>query len=331
MPASQLFRDIIDNKTQNMLDHNNGYGGGARPVRDMGGPNLRTVPSQRDLDAAMWYGAATTGAWRHLVVKIFSLFYHGGVMYNTAGNWFDFIATGHPVASLLSHGGRIVVQTPVFGARMQDPIWEWLNQPTAIPHRGFATHGLNSNMRPRPLMRGHRAYWSEEHGFFQSGVGAVSRRHYAVNIALGGRGKVNPFSAATRKVGDVTKFRWEFDEIQDDGRNGHLYIYYHGPRPTHKHGGLLIGCENVEHGRGQNPHTGAGHSASGAANAISACGGKKWSDWSGAPGPTEKYGGVFCDLSAVGNSPGAVGGWLNNLNFTADDLDEQPGAVPHVN
>ncbi len=86
----------------------------AKEIRDL----LRrcTEREQYERDVAMWYGYCRNGSkGAKLALKLFSIFKFAGVMYrDSTGTWQDFTQTfPHvPVASLLSHGGRILIQLP---------------------------------------------------------------------------------------------------------------------------------------------------------------------------------------------------------------------------
>ncbi len=251
----------------------------------------RALRDQFDVDAAMWYGAIETGPYSFLLRQLFHTFYHAGVLYRNGALWVDWSTNGRAnVAALLSHGQRVLIQIPDLkhGGEL---FWTWLNRVNKIPPRGYATHGLSLVSKPKDLADGHKQYVREEHGNWQSFKGHVQARHYGFNIGLGGVGNRNPFSPTN----DDSKF--EFEPVKADGRNGHVYINYLPPDKTEK-GGMLVGCENAQHGAGSNPHTGAGHGL-GAPQAISACGGKKWSALKNGStkGPTEGFNGMICDLT----------------------------------
>jgi hypothetical protein len=254
----------------------------------------RAITDQFDVDAAMWYGAIDTGPYSFLLRQLFHTLYQAGVLYRNGTQWLDWAANPlFNVAALLSHGQRVLIQIPDQN-HGGDLFWTWLNRVEKIPPRGYATHGLSLVSNPKVLAEGHTQYVREEHGNWQSLKGHVQSRHYGFNIALGGLGNRNPFSPTN----DDSKF--EFEPVKADGRNGHVYINYLPPTKKEQ-GGMLVGCENAQHGAGSNPHTGAGHGL-GTPQAISACGGKKWSALKNEPtkGPTEGYNGMICDLTDRG-------------------------------
>jgi len=290
---------------------------GLRPEIIIRPPNLRQYDQQWDLDAALWFGAIETGPCSDVIKKLFHIFYYGGVMYRFQNAWLDWHDNPFAnVASLLSHGQRVLVQIPT-AAKGGNALWNWLNAVDQIQHRGYATHGLSTLNRPENLISGHRRYLSEKHGKWQSFKGHVQSRHYFFNPAVGGIGNRNPFSAANDDQ-NLT-----FIPIAADGLNGHIYINYRPPA-NNVVGGMLIGCENAEHGKGKNPHTAAGHGLGGRQK-VSACGGKKWSELR--CGPQAEYNGLICDLTDFRNNLN----WLISRNlFNHDRLDAKTLPVAHI-
>jgi hypothetical protein len=280
--------------------------------------NARQFSQQLRLDAAMWYGAIETGPNRIPITKLFHLFYYAGVLYLRDGGWADWRDNNLAnVASLLSHGQRVMVQLPR-GDKGRG-VWTWLNQPNAIPSRDFATHGISPIQPAAAMGRGRFRYFDEKHSPWQSLKGHVQGYHYAFNPALGGARNRNPFSATND---DETG---AFTPIAGDGRNGHVYVYYRPPT-NDAPGGMLVGCENVAHSMGSNPHTGAGHSETGARQKVSACGGKKWSELG--TGPSTEYGSMVCDL--VGLAEINIDWLLSTELFNPACLDEKPVRVAQV-
>jgi hypothetical protein len=322
MPASQLYQLLIANPTKN-VDEVKKYAAsikvgvhltpkelGLLPEQKLQDAGLRRYGQQFDLDAAMWYGAIKTGPYKMFLTKLFHIFYYAGVIYHGMNEgWQDwsFNPFGN-VASLLSHGQRVLVQIPT-RQKGGDQLWTWLSQPDQIPHRFMATHGQSVLSTPVDLIKGHRQYVEEKKGNDQAVSSAVLRRHYGVNVALGGEGNRNPFSA---KNDDAVP---SYKPIRADGLNGHVYINYMAPEENVV-GGMLVGCENAKSG-GKNPHTGAKHGM-GAAQKVSACGGMKWSALK--CGPSQEYNGFICDLTDRGRDIS----WLLGAKFFDPDLLDQP-------
>lgn len=330
MAASQLYQLLIDYPTRNVKrlqrDRLTRWAGrmnvqmdprqvGMLPETRLMPFDLRQMGQQFQLDAAMWYGAISTGPCSTLLRKIFHLFYHAGVIYKTRDGWGDW-SLNHfvNVASLLSHGQRVLVQIPSV-KNGGDAIWHWLSQPNPISSRGYATHGQSTLWRTPVIFRGHHQYVEEKSGWGQSLSGHILGRHYAENVALGGLGNRNPFSPLNDDT--VPSFK----PILADGLNGHVYINYMPPDKSSV-GGLLIGCENAQHGAGTNPHTLAGHGLGGAQK-TSACGGKKWSATK--LGPRQEYSGMICDLVDIWRQVGAI---LSANLFDPDLLDAPTRPVP---
>jgi hypothetical protein len=248
------------------------------------------------------------------------MFYYAGVIYRGKGGWKDWSQNYFgTVAALLSHGQRVLVQIPPAG-KGGDELWPWLNREERIPTRSMSSHGLSPLKEPTDLTRGHRQYLTEEKSFFAGVIGWHHARHYGFNPALGGIGNRNPFSSTNDDANST------FLPINGDGRNGHVYIYYLAPGDN-QFGGMLVGCENAEYGvEGGNPHTSAGHSLSGKAQKVSACGGKKWSALN--IGPREEYNGMICDLTDRFDGLD----WLfRNPLFDPDWLDQKTKPVVPIN
>jgi len=306
MSAQSLYESLIVNPTKNvdkLRDTIRKVGAptttadvarlGLLPETRLQTPELRQFTQQFELDAAMWYGAIMTGPNSLVTLKLFHLFYRAGVIYKSGkGNseWRDWADNSFGnLASLLSHGGRVLVQIPNL-SNGGGCLWDWLQMEDAISQRGWATHGI-APCKEFKLICGHKAYLSEQGGkvvgMLQSLKGHLQLRHFMFNVALGGEGNRNPFSASN----DDAKYTYK--PIQGDGLNGHVYVNYLPPTENET-GGLLVGCENAEHGKGSNPHTRAGHGLGGAQK-VSATGGHKWTKLK--CGPMQEYGGLICDLT----------------------------------
>jgi hypothetical protein len=318
--------------------------------------HLSRADRQFQLDAALWYGAlhhppsAAEGAF---LKRLFGLLYYGGLLFkDDQGNWHDWNGTYSgrnptvPVAAALSHGGRVIIQIPPSNAAQnwqakQAPpgllmsnsrkealvrwkyysknkadrgdfdFWNWLNGNPPVAHqRVISTHGLKVGDQPRIPAGGHKLYLKESKGMSAGSSHSTRHRHYALNPSLGGYHLNSPLSG---------------QQVQGDGLDGHLYMLFFPPNEF-RCGGLLVGCENAQFGKGSNRHTGAGHGAGGAANETSATGGYKWADMARlttmqAPVPVGKVNDVLCDLT--GNLAAVQ---AQAANFDEDDLDRCPAA-----
>jgi hypothetical protein len=319
--ASTWFNLMIENPTKNAAVMSSEAGGLLLPRRDLANLGIRGKDQQFQLDAAMWYGAIKTGPYSEVLLKLFSIFFCAGVIYWNGNSWADWSKNpGANVASLLSHGQRVLVQIPT-SQKGGDKLWTWLDDPPgSIPPRDWATHGQTRNSPPfKDLILGHKKYVTEEKTHRKAHSGSGLTKHYGLNVALGGRDKRNPFSAAN----DDLKHKYE--PIKGDGKNGHVFISYMRPSKNEV-GGMLVGCENAAPGMGKNPHTKAGHSLFGWGQDISACGGKKWKELK--CGPQREYDGLICDLTDRGEDLD----WLlvEEWGFDAGDLDKHTKEVAHV-
>ncbi len=189
----------------------------------------RAPDEQLRLDCAMWYGALKHGGSQkvELLKRVFTVLHHGGLLYQSANGWESWAFSDLPIASALSRGGRILIILPKAVKDADDGFFNWLGGGTdnnlILKNKRFAaTHGIDvitpAEMR---LMAAGRILRLNE------GKKDHKKKHYGINIALGGENNRNPLSN---------------NRILEDGEHGHLYIYY--LRPTYDtYGGLLIGCE----------------------------------------------------------------------------------------
>jgi hypothetical protein len=178
-------------------------------------------------DAAMWYGALTTDKDAGLLIRnVFGTLYYGKLFVWRDNTYLPLSQLGAPIATALSHGGRVLIQLPMVSSSQegchQDEFWHWF-----WPHpqrRMIATHSIS----PR---EGYALKLDDQGRMLhlhEGGLSPLARgHHYGMNVALGGIGNENP---------------WSRQMIFPDGRNGHLYIYYLPPTDR-EYGGLLVGCE----------------------------------------------------------------------------------------
>ncbi|MEZ4524476.1 MAG: hypothetical protein R2941_00960 [Desulfobacterales bacterium] len=192
---------------------------------------LRSPEEQFELDCAMWYGTLVKGDAEEIAFlkRVFTVLFYGGLLYQEEpGKWNEWVKSGIPIASVLSHGGRFVIQLPKATKEEDDDFFNWLgggtdqNNIILKNQRLAATHGIDpltyAQMKPMILGRIHRINeGKKDHG----------EKHYGINISLGGQGNIHPVST---------------NKIMNNGEHGHIYVYY--LRPTFDtYGGLLIGCE----------------------------------------------------------------------------------------
>ena len=287
---------------------------------------LRTknFKAQYDSDIAFWYGTLTDNllpAHVFFFQRVFTILHLGKLCYkNNQGIWVKWKDSGIPIASSVSHGGRVMIQLPN-NAGETKTLWKWLwtgltavdnqdfdpNVQFRPPVRASATHGIgNKGSERMPAGCGIKKIVELKYSTFslkKSSIGHAIKdrrkqntgkpRHFGLNIALGGSNNINPFS---------------YHKIIPNGSHGHFYVFYKRPKPN-KHGGLLFGCEgscptdmaqnDTETGRWMGkswPKDQTGHLHTiGSSGTYSPTGGKKWKDMSWHPaGPKSD---MFIDLS----------------------------------
>ena len=182
----------------------------------------------------------------------------------------------YPPCAALSHGGRVLINFPRrAGIEKVDKHWFWswllcgneklidhgkwassrnkLEKLLGLKSRSFSTHGTGVDRE---------GLLFEKKGGGQNISRAFNphTHQYGMNIALGGYGNKDA----------------KGKPIWNDGLHGHLLIIY---RTSERYNGILIGCENKEHGKKGKTHLGADHSGRGRPQSISATGGLKWEDY----------------------------------------------------
>lgn len=246
----------------------------------------RSVEEQIDLDVQAWQGVLRhpgDAACQRLVSRLFTLLVHGGLLYReqNQGTWKTWARgmAGFPVASVLSHGGRVLVQLPPGDEATQ--IFEWLvPQKFRRLTRPFASHGL-STLQPAVTILRREKHLKEDKGLSTAAKELTKRsKHLGINLPLFGHGKVHPHS---RRL------------VSANGEHGHLYIYYR-PGQDNIPGGLLIGCEGSE--AGKSDQYGHKHDARALSAPISPTSGMKWRLLGQGPGCRgEANDTLFLDLS----------------------------------
>lgn len=224
----------------------------------------RSIDDQIELDVQAWQGVLRypgDSELKKLVSRLFTLLVHGGLLYRTTntGTWRSWAGgmPEFPVASVLSHGGRVMIQLPAGEAGKT--AFKWL-VPAKFRNltRPFASHGLSSLDEPVTVLR-RTKYFVEKKGLSTARHELLKNsKHLGINVPLFGHGKINPHS---RRL------------ISANGEHGHLYIYYR-PSGDDKPGGLLVGCEGSE--AGKSDQYGHKHDARAISAPISPTSGQKW-------------------------------------------------------
>ncbi|MCJ7617219.1 MAG: hypothetical protein MUO43_11865 [Desulfobacterales bacterium] len=198
---------------------------------------------------------------------------------STNDNWRDW---PFPACAALSHGGRILINFPRLpGKEKLDKHWFWswllcgneaiidhgkwassrnhLEELLGLDGRSYSSHGTSV---------GNGGLLIEKKGGGQNITRAFNphTHQYGMNIALGGYGNEDA----------------KGNRIRNDGFHGHLLIIY---RTSDRYNGILVGCENKEHGKKGKTHLGTGHSALGRPQSVSATGNLKWDGYAGVDVP----------------------------------------------
>jgi len=266
---------------------------------------IRSAKEQFDEDTKQWCnflekpGLDTLAAkCKDITVRVFYVLAKGGLVYreNAANNgscedgknkqywegWQYWCESNIPVAAALSHGGRVMIQTPKGDG---SKFWDWLTggsvnvQPVSKNLSGLtgsaskskpiygrvSTHGIVSDSK-KP-----KAYGSFKKEIAEIKVEGVSHvvhlgHHYGMDVAIGGAGNKNFVS------GNI---------IKRNGEHGHMY-FYHQEASSSNCGGILIGCEGSAPKK--DDQFGGSHGADGASGEFSPTGGLKWRDLAVGPG-----------------------------------------------
>jgi len=196
------------------------------PLGKRGPKDLKNRPlkTQYIWDVAYWYGTLIRGnrakEWKtDLLKRMWTIIWFGGLWRkNHSGAWCPWENTDMPIATCLSHGGRVLVELP-YDAGLGALIWQWLWAGHDTQTRLAATHGAVEG------------YLSLPHGplkHMRETAEAGGGNHFGVNIASGGYGNIDPISG---------------NRIDDKGKFGHLYIYYLAPTDG-TYGALMFGAED---------------------------------------------------------------------------------------
>ena len=193
-------------------------------------------------DADIWRetlnkGVSIEPGKRQLIENLFKIMRFGGVYVRSSRNAGDWAPFPYAIASLFSHGGRVMVQLPKLDAFeiAGQSFWQWFTAGCTNIIQRVGTHSVSDlGDNPQYLTGGVLKYVVEKSGlkygakqYFSGSRALGDRGSYGVNIALGGYGNS---SIASNRV------------LTDDGSCGHMYIYYM-PATQTKVGCMMIGLE----------------------------------------------------------------------------------------
>lgn len=127
---------------------------------------LRSEIQQFELDAASWYGTlkySRDADKAAMLKRLFSVLHFAGLVFKRHGAWSYWYSTNMPIATALSHGGRILIQTPVDDDVAPDSLWNWLwgNLSAAANTRAAATHDAKYAKTPERILRNLQKFWIE--------------------------------------------------------------------------------------------------------------------------------------------------------------------------
>jgi hypothetical protein len=303
-----------------------------------------TDEEKMQFDSILWSRTIDSpgNAYKGEILKrVFTVLRWGGLDFlpRNQNNWRRWTDVGWPIATALSHGGRVMIQLPRTDPRSPHEkdhrFFDWLTRGqkgTAVCFERQGTHSTGNLEEEQcsELLDGRMKVLRELHGSSHGGAQAVKvskGKSYGINLALGGN---LHYTFAT----DVL--------ITDNGCHGHLYIFYRPPTKQ-MFGGVLIGCEGEApgcYGASGNFHSWnlapvdklRGHKPSRHEGQF----GPKWSQGFQLPLPQQQqfingpaqYDSMIVDLTA---------GWefLQHLGdtFTSSMVEEAavaPQAIPHV-
>jgi len=226
-------------------------------------------------DVAMWYGtlqrsalidgqgnivgtagpglppAANQTRSHDFLKRIFALLLYASsnnkFLFKRQGNWYSWGQHQIPIASALSHGGRVLIEL-TSNTNQVRALWQWLFQGVPGMRRRTGTHGVEPLTAPQGIVGLQRHLKEIKTGMWDSNVGRVVFklrraklnlvRELGTNIGLGGYNQYNFISGKRIKL---------------DGTHGHLYIYRARPEPRRRGfmwsrqeglpGCIMIGCE----------------------------------------------------------------------------------------
>jgi len=271
----------------------------------------------------------------HILRRIFICLRYGGTLVREnrkKKEWF--LWNKFPIASLLSHGSRVMIQLPKAKGREKDhSFWRWLltgdpqgstdaimstfwsssrafKENRIIFRRVAATHGITDSRQDKmdfdlPFQRSKIIHETKNRmGLKHSKLVGSKKylfeqhRHWGMNVPLGGYGN-KPY-VFRRTEGEMPLEDYEQkEEIGCDGDHGHMYIHYMPPC-NGGYGGLLIGVEGSEPNK--ESANGEKHTYKATSPLISPTWGLKWRKKGKSAlgiGP-DKYNSIFIDLASTG-------------------------------
>lgn len=248
---------------------------------------------QWERDAKLWrstLGYSGTRSRKEILSRIFTILRFAPFFIITEKGehklWCD---TGYPIATSLSHGSRVMIQTPPSASH--DKLWCWImtgdengdlskvmghelvgedceKSKKIVFKRLAATHGISVLKQPEAI-KDSQTYYKHIKEEKTSGISMSSLNitnnahqfhthgHWAMNIPLGGYNLPTILG----------------EKISHNGEHGHLYIF-HLPPEKDKCGGILFGLEGSEFNKYD--QTGHLHNIRATSSMISPSYGFKW-------------------------------------------------------
>lgn len=296
--------------------------------------------SQFKRDCEMWYKTLQRPGdkrLRQILMRIFITIKYGGTLYRESKKSKEWKLWTYPIAALLSHGSRVIIQLPksksTSKSKRDDSFWNWLltgdeigdltsvvstslsgnkaqSENRLVFRRAAATHGITDDNIDKmdfslpynrsKIIHETKNWMGLKHSKFIGSKKYILKehRHWGMNVPLGGYGIIPFLYVNTKSILDLDEEEQQ-ESISADGDYGHIYFHYLPPTNTSL-GGILIGCEGSEPNK--EAVNGEKHTYKATSPLISPTWGLKWRK-KGHPalnmGP-DKYNSILIDLATSG-------------------------------